>query len=109
MWQSMQQCGSLPQFSIAPALKSGMAIISIFGNGNSTLNVFSKYFNTFGPISLAYSTCEIASGRAQIRKTTSLTFDSRYSKSLIEYATRYVDIGTVTSNVSSTQLSLLGL
>lgn len=40
-----------------------------------------------------------ASRRAQILNSTSsviLTTDSLYSKSLIEYATKYVDIGTVT-------------
>lgn len=125
---------------MAPALKSGMAIMSIFGRGYFTLNVFSKNFNTFGPTNFAYSTCwihihsfygyrlvyiyiiyaflccycfflrrhsftwDIASRLAHILNTTSPSAgDSLNSKSLIVYATRYVDIGTVTSNLSSTQ------
>lgn len=56
-------------------------------------------------------TCEIASRRAHILNTTSPSAvgDSLYSKSLIVYATRYVDIGTVTSNLSKTQSDLFAL
>lgn len=120
----------LPQFSIAPAEKSGIAIISIFGRGYFTLNVFSKNFSTFGPTNFAYSTyeylncrtckkdysirsaltCSIASRLAHILNTTSPSAgDSLNSKSFIVYATRYVDIGTVTSNLSSTQSDLFAL
>lgn len=49
-------------------------------------------------------TWDIASRLAHILNTTSPSAgDSLNSKSLIVYATRYVDIGTVTSNLSSTQ------
>lgn len=51
----------------------------------------------------------MASRLAHILNVTSsviFTTDSRYSKSFIEKATKYVDIGTVTSNESHTQSSL---
>lgn len=55
-------------------------------------------------------TCEIASRLAHIRNTTPPSAgDSLNSKSLIVYATRYVDIGTVTSNLSNTQSDLFAL
>lgn len=121
----------IPQFSIAPAPKSGMAIMSIFGRGYGALNVFSKNCNTFGPITFAYSTCSMASRRAQILKVAPFPMsDSLLSKSLIVYATygnanelknrsnesvshdictRYVDIGTVTSNLSRTHPGIFSL
>ena len=43
-----------PQFSIAPAEKSGTAAISCFGNGKGTWKNSSKCLETRGPRLMAY-------------------------------------------------------
>ena len=54
-----------PQFSIAPALKSGSAIMSCLGSGYGMLKKSSNHVWMAGPILREYCDCCIASGRAQ--------------------------------------------
>mmetsp|Transcript_7850 Transcript_7850/g.12366 ORF Transcript_7850/g.12366 Transcript_7850/m.12366 type:complete len:289 (-) Transcript_7850:637-1503(-) len=90
-----------PQFSIAPALKSGTAIMSILGNGYALSKYSPKKLSDPTAVSSAKRPCSLLPTGVQQRTVTpSGVVSSMWSNSPTQKASRYVDITGVVSNVT---------
>lgn len=102
-----------PQFSIAPAEKSGMAMLSSFEMAYVTLVYFSRLYILFSPNSRAKSIYFSVSGFPNTLNIFGNSWDGRsrldlYTKSDITKAIKYEDIRTVGSNACKLRPSSVG-